>query len=78
MAAELSSQASGATPLSQSVAAELVDALQKLKAKRPNSKWESFRVALAEVWTRSQIEDFTGRIQLLQGHAMAHMQFLIM
>ncbi|KAI1373952.1 hypothetical protein F4677DRAFT_455720 [Hypoxylon crocopeplum] len=64
--------------LSENVASDLSAILNKLKARRPQSKWQSFRVALKEISASGQIKEFSHRIRQLQTQAMANIQFLIM
>jgi hypothetical protein len=64
--------------LSATVAADLSAILNTLRVKSTQSKWQSFRVALREIRTKRQIEEFTDRLQRLQTQVMANIQFLMM
>jgi hypothetical protein len=64
--------------LSGTVAGKLSDLLSTLKAKRPHRKWQSFRVALREIWTKDQVKEFTDQIHQLQTQSTTHIQFLMM
>ncbi len=62
---------------SQRVANEVLDALQKLKVKGPNTRWTSFKVALKDIWNRAEIEDLEQRLSKLQVQVTAHVQHLM-
>jgi hypothetical protein len=66
--------------LSKGVAADLLDVLQNLKAKRLaiGKSWDSFRVALRTMWTKHQVNEFLHTIQQLQSQTVIAIQFLMM
>ncbi|RKP04824.1 hypothetical protein THASP1DRAFT_20642 [Thamnocephalis sphaerospora] len=64
--------------LSKDVAGKLSALLCKVTAQCPHSKWQSFRAALKETWSKGQIREFTDQLQQLQIQAIASIQFLIM
>lgn len=41
---------------------DLLSAVQRLKAKRSNSKWSSFKAALATIWKESKINEMERRL----------------
>ncbi|KAF1961010.1 hypothetical protein CC80DRAFT_489231 [Byssothecium circinans] len=57
-------------------AAELLSALEVLKAKNPNSKWSSFRAALASTWKRSQIDGMERTLDGYRSQIILHLQKL--
>lgn len=65
------------TQLSSAVAGDLSDILRNLKTRSPHNKWQSFKIALKEMWTKNQIEQFSNRLQQLQAQITANIQFLI-
>jgi hypothetical protein len=44
------------------VAGELIDALERLKAKGPKGRWKSLRQALKSVWNRDKIIQIQSRL----------------
>jgi hypothetical protein len=64
--------------LSEAVAADLSAILDTLKARGPQRKWQSFKVALREIRTKKEINDFMLRIQQLQTQVVTDVQFLMM
>lgn len=63
---------------SEAVASNLSDLLARLKTKQPHSKWQSFRVALREVWTKEEAREFADQIHQLQAQSTTHIQYLIL
>jgi len=63
--------------LSAGLATDLTAILIKLKANQPKKKWQSFVVAWREIRTKSQIKEFTDRLQLLQTQVVAELQYLL-
>jgi hypothetical protein len=59
------------------VAEELLDVLERLKVKGPNNRYESFRVALKDAWSRDEVESLEQRLSKLQAQVTAHMQYLM-
>lgn len=51
----------------QEVAEELLKAVSLLRASKPQSKWSSFKVALAQVYNGEKIRSLTSQITKLQG-----------
>jgi hypothetical protein len=50
--------------------------LQNIKAKKPESKWSSFRAALASVWKESQIDALSKRLDAYRSQMTIELQFL--
>ncbi|KAK8135720.1 hypothetical protein PG984_003660 [Apiospora sp. TS-2023a] len=60
------------------VASDLLLAIKKLRGKGKNRGWESFKVALREIWGQAKIDNLEERLQQLQQQLIARMQFLIL
>ncbi|KAM7195871.1 NACHT nucleoside triphosphatase [Rhypophila sp. PSN 637] len=52
--------------LSEDLAVELSAILDTLKTRGPRRRWQSFKVALREIWAKKEINNFMLRIQQLQ------------
>lgn len=63
--------------MSTELATDLRGILIKLKANQPKKKWQSFKVAWAEIRTKSQIKEFAERLQLLQTQIVTELQVLV-
>lgn len=48
------------------IANELLQAITKLKAKHPHSKWESFMVALKAIWKDAHIQKLAAQLHNIQ------------
>ena len=54
----------------------LQDALDNLKVKGKQAKWESFVVALKGVWRQGKIDKLYSNVARLQGRIAAHIHFM--
>ncbi|KAI1655760.1 hypothetical protein F4813DRAFT_152812 [Daldinia decipiens] len=62
----------------QSIAHDLLEALNKLKGQGAKTVWKSFVVALKEVWQGSQVEAFSQRLTKFQTQIALHIQMSIL
>jgi hypothetical protein len=60
----------------ENAAIELLSALQALKAKKPRSRWSSFRAALAVTWKAPQIGDMEKRLDMYRKQITLEMAFM--
>lgn len=60
----------------KTLAAELLKILDKLRT-RKHTRWESFLVALKEIWNQDKINDFVQRLCMLQDQMVLQMQSLV-
>ncbi|KAI9693968.1 MAG: hypothetical protein M1822_003239 [Bathelium mastoideum] len=67
----------GLAEQSKSLAAELLKVLEDLQTKGKHPKWESFLVALKEIWKQDKIKDFVHSLSLLQDRLLLNMQSLV-
>lgn len=58
----------------QATATELLLALRVLKAKNPESKWSSFRSALATTWKQSRIDALEKRLSTYRSQLILQLQ----
>jgi hypothetical protein len=61
----------------KALAADLLKVLSRLQTEGKRRKWESFLVALKEIWNREKIEQFVKRLDKLQNQLILSMQFLV-
>ena len=61
----------------KSLARELLDILGRLRKEGKHPRWESFLVALKEIWRQDKINDFVQRLSLLQHQLVLNMQHLM-
>ena len=52
----------------QTIADELLVALNELQVKGPKGKWQCFRSALKRIWKSQEIEDMARRLDSICGH----------
>ncbi|KAM7218647.1 NACHT nucleoside triphosphatase [Rhypophila decipiens] len=64
--------------LSEDLAVELSAILDTLKTRGHRRRWQSFKVALREIRTKKEINNFVLRIQQLQTQILIDVQFLMM
>jgi hypothetical protein len=60
----------------QEVAAELLSVLLEVKAKKPGSKWSSFRAALAGTWKQPQVDALEDRLVAYRTQIILHLQMM--
>jgi hypothetical protein len=60
----------------EKVATELLSTLHGLQAKRPGSKWSSFRAALATTWKQSSIDAMERQLDSCRTQLILHLQSL--
>ena len=59
------------------IAQELLEILDKVKAKEPRKKWRSFVAALRSVWKKKQIEDLVRRLERLRDQMQSRLQRML-
>lgn len=62
---------------SKNIADQLLRAMDKLRAKSRHSSWASFKAALRDVWSRSEIQALYRRLSELQKQITIHIQYLM-
>ena len=60
----------------EAAANELLSELSNLKAKDPNSKWSSFRAALAISWKEKRIDALQKKLDSYRSQLIVHLQVL--
>ncbi|KAF2866677.1 P-loop containing nucleoside triphosphate hydrolase protein, partial [Massariosphaeria phaeospora] len=58
----------------ETTANELLSALQALKAKKPDSKWNSFRTALASAWKQPRVDALEKRLHTYRSQLIIQLQ----
>lgn len=62
---------------SKNMADQLLQAIDRLRAGSKHSPWTSFKAALRDVWSRSEIQALYRRLSELQRQITAHIQYLM-
>lgn len=62
---------------SKSMADQLLHAVDKLRVESEASSWASFKSALREVWSRSDVKALYRRLSELQKQITTHIQYLV-
>jgi hypothetical protein len=60
----------------EAAAAELLSVLNGLRAKKPNSKWSSFKAALATTWKERQVNAMEKRLETYRLQLILELQIL--
>lgn len=55
---------------------EMLNALEKLQAKNPQSKWQSFKAALRQVWSQEQVQKHASQLTALQNQLLIRTAYL--
>ncbi|KAI1087969.1 hypothetical protein F5B19DRAFT_473428 [Rostrohypoxylon terebratum] len=59
------------------LADDLLGIIQTLKRKKKHIRWNSFVIAVKEVWKQEKIDKLVARLQQLQGQVMVQIQFTL-